>query len=219
MPQFSWFSWFRRKRSQRPKENTRPLAPPGCSQEKARAAANKVDGQQPDVYHLDSRPHLPNQTQTIQPNLSGQESRPTTHPSSTPTTNALDDEPLTGDFLQSVCAALNRNGIRSLKSAPKIPDPDELTASSDPLLTDREPQLLTIAKEDCIMFEAQNIDPLLQTFKRLVVFEAVLAIATFVVFLVYHTNLLISCILGVPQNWPVILFKLLKKKDNSNDLR
>jgi len=52
-----------------------------------------------------------------------------------------DEPPLRGDFLRSVCVALNHNGIRSLKGAVvNIPDSLDLTPPKKPPQIERHSQ-------------------------------------------------------------------------------
>jgi len=58
-----------------------------------------------------------------------------------------DEPPLRGEFLSSVCAALGRNAIGSIKSAPvDIPDPLDFTASKKPPRTVRRWPMTKIKK-------------------------------------------------------------------------
>jgi beta-galactosidase beta subunit len=50
-----------------------------------------------------------------------------------------------------------------------------------------------------------------QTFAQVILFETRLAIAAFVVFLVYHTHSLMCRMLGVPENWIKLVVKKIKR--------
>jgi hypothetical protein len=59
-----------------------------------------------------------------------------------------DEPPLTGEFLRAICAALNCNGIRSLKRAAIVLDAEEKTMLKKPPYSERRSQLQTIGKGD-----------------------------------------------------------------------
>lgn len=62
------------------------------------------------------------------------------------------------------------------------------------------------------MFLSPDVGLLPATFGQVSLLETWLMIVAFVVFLVHHTHSFICRVLGVPENWMKLLFKLMIKR-------
>lgn len=133
-------------RRQRPsRRKVRKWPPPGFPPHKSKhLSIDPFDSQIPNYLDIDFRPHLqfqnPQHIRKRQFSLLQRAELPIVARKGSP---MIDEEepPLQGDFLRSVCAALHRNGIRSIKGAPvDVPDPLDLTLPKKPPQIERCPQ-------------------------------------------------------------------------------
>jgi len=133
----------RRKRPWRPKKKFRPPAPPGCCRKRLKHTTKTDNCEKNACNYLDSRPVFPQKFTISAPYLALLIVLPRL--CLVAEGGSMEDEelPLTGEFLRSICAALHRNGIRSLKRAAIVPDLEEQSMLKKPPDTERRPQLLT----------------------------------------------------------------------------
>lgn len=132
----------RRKRPWRPKMKIRPPLTTKCCRKRPETVAAPQKLNRISISYLNSHLARTKRSQTFELTFTRLIFHATTATCSTKGGHMDDEEPLTGEFLRSICAALSRNAIKSLKGAAIVLGPDDEPALKKLPKSERQPQLL-----------------------------------------------------------------------------